>query len=875
VISIPGYRIDGQLGKGGQAKVYLATDQAAGRQVAIKVLLEDFANDEDFARRFLREAETVSDLDHPNVVAVHDFGQADDTYFMVMEYLSGGDLKTKIRSGLSQARILKITAQLAEALHYAHDKGYVHRDVKPENVMFREDGTAVLTDFGIARLQSGANQMTMVGQILGTPRFMSPEQLQDRKLDGRSDIYSLGILFHLMLTGEVPYDHQDFMALAMMHCKEPVPLLPEELKKYQSIFERMVAKEPEKRFSNGAEISRILRQVLAGKLNPADVDSIAAAQYKKAAHFQARDLDAPGKTRKMPLPWDAAVALQDLDPVLDRDWQTRAIRILKSLDGETRRYVIDHHLQRKGIVVDGRTRKLVFTGRPGVSKVKHTLQSAKLKQLAAKFEAAEELLLTTRNAASFADIMESALGRLDKFETQDDLSAQKEKMVLRQAFLDDLAMIIRGAKFQIPANHRGLTEQAVKTFFIEVFLKQQMHGFRFKLYPVSSLEQSGNTFLRSVVAREVRIRQCELVRTQRYLFVIAPVDNKESNPYSARRFMHEEPAMGGRVVYFNVVVVPFASLDNEKICKHLAWSLTRVVTLERKLSAGLPELIREIEDIRARELLPLLRKGLASDGSRIEDAITRTLTACVELLNTRIAASLPKALTRIARTEDDFEYLYATWRNLIIQLGCDIRDFTSQFAVTFSDTAEELDWKVMSYLALLDKRKESLFKPGGANNRDPLKDPGNLIRDLFGVLDQFEPELKRLDQKLRDIVSRDRDSTGSFIAIWGRILGLDRKRDTPETVEREMSAVRKQALIEIIRACKRYGEIMVFLEFEGVIDIDDSARHYALPAGPLGVGELPWIICLDEDPDQLDITSLRQALNAVQPAQRPRASSAA
>ncbi len=255
------------------AVVYLATQNAFKRQVAIKVLSPAYASDYEFAQRFLREAETVASLSHASIIPVYDFGQKDGTFYIVMELLPGGDLAKWIQRGLEEQEILQIISDIASALHLAHEKGYVHRDVKPENVMFRENNTAVLTDFGIARQKNANNQVTVAGAILGTPKYMSPEQLQGHPVDARSDIYSLGIMFYEMLTKKPPYEDPEFMALAMKHLQAPIPKLPAASIRYQGLFEKMVAKQPEKRFQSGLEIVKTIQQIRNGQLDPAGIDS--------------------------------------------------------------------------------------------------------------------------------------------------------------------------------------------------------------------------------------------------------------------------------------------------------------------------------------------------------------------------------------------------------------------------------------------------------------------------------------------------------------------------------------------------------------------------------------------------------------------------
>ena len=274
MFELPGYSDVRQIGAGGMALVYRATQVSFKRQVAIKVLMPTYASDSQFAERFLREAETVASLSHPHIIPVYDFGQRDGTFYMVMEFLTGGDLMQWIHRGLEEEEVLQIISDVASALHFAHEKGYVHRDVKPDNIMFREDNSAVLTDFGIARQKNANNQVTVAGSILGTPKYMSPEQLQGHPVDGRSDIYSLGIMFYEMLTKQAPYQDEEFMALAMKHLQSPIPKLPIRYSKFQKLFEKMVAKKPEDRFQTGLEIVKLVQQYRSGKFDAVNVSTV-------------------------------------------------------------------------------------------------------------------------------------------------------------------------------------------------------------------------------------------------------------------------------------------------------------------------------------------------------------------------------------------------------------------------------------------------------------------------------------------------------------------------------------------------------------------------------------------------------------------------
>ena len=215
------YRIMRKLGSGGMADVYLAEDEELGRRVAIKILNDKYAPDDQFVERFRREAKNAAGLSHPNIVSIYDRGEAEGTYYIAMEYLDGRSLKELVvaRGPLPIPDAIAATRQVLSALRFAHRKGVVHRDIKPHNVMADADGRLKVTDFGIAR--AGVSQMTEAGSIIGTAQYLSPEQARGAPVDQRSDLYSMGIVLYEMLTGQVPFTGESPVEIAMKHLSDP------------------------------------------------------------------------------------------------------------------------------------------------------------------------------------------------------------------------------------------------------------------------------------------------------------------------------------------------------------------------------------------------------------------------------------------------------------------------------------------------------------------------------------------------------------------------------------------------------------------------------------------------------------------------------
>ena len=263
-IQIPGYEMLRPLGTGGMSTVYLALQRSLDRKVAVKVMRRSgdsaSADNAQTEKRFLLEGRMMAKLPHRNIVAVYDIVSNDVLAYISMEYLDGGTLSDRMKTGLALAEAISVVVQIASALEFAHKHGVVHRDLKPANIMFRDSGTPVLTDFGIARYQDGsATRLTQTGMLVGTPTYMSPEQINGLAVDGRADLYSLGILFYELLAGTAPFHGDTPIAVLMAHLTQPPPPLPEEFRSFQPVLDRMLAKNRDERYASMQEFSEDLK----------------------------------------------------------------------------------------------------------------------------------------------------------------------------------------------------------------------------------------------------------------------------------------------------------------------------------------------------------------------------------------------------------------------------------------------------------------------------------------------------------------------------------------------------------------------------------------------------------------------------------------
>jgi serine/threonine-protein kinase len=281
------YRIMRKLGSGGMANVYLAEDQELGRRVAIKILNDRHAGDEQFIERFRREAKNAAGLSHPNIVSIYDRGEAEGTYYIAMEYLDGRSLKELIlaRGGAPVSVAVDYARQILSALRFAHRNGIVHRDIKPHNVLVDPEGHVKVTDFGIAR--AGASQMTEEGSIIGTAQYLSPEQARGTQVDQTSDLYSLGIVLYEMLTGEVPFTGDSPVEIAMKHLSAVPPSLrekrPDVPKSLELVVLRALAKDPAARYQSADEMDADLERVGRGLAVSRETEEAATTVLRGAA----------------------------------------------------------------------------------------------------------------------------------------------------------------------------------------------------------------------------------------------------------------------------------------------------------------------------------------------------------------------------------------------------------------------------------------------------------------------------------------------------------------------------------------------------------------------------------------------------------------
>ena len=285
---VNGYEILSQVGQGGMATVFLARQQSMNRNVALKFLPSAYLNDESYLQRFEREVRIVTQLEHRNIVPVYDFGEYEGQPYIAMRYMPAGSVEELLAAGeISLLRVLSIVEQVASALDYAHQNGILHRDLKPSNILLDDGGGVFITDFGIARILSESERNITTQGVVGTPSYMSPEQAQGEPLDGRSDVYALGVMLFELITGRRPFESDTPYSIAVLHVTAPPPsprdFEPSLSLPVERVIMRALKKTPQARFAKAGELAEALRQAIEAGEGAASLDAGASGPHQPAA----------------------------------------------------------------------------------------------------------------------------------------------------------------------------------------------------------------------------------------------------------------------------------------------------------------------------------------------------------------------------------------------------------------------------------------------------------------------------------------------------------------------------------------------------------------------------------------------------------------
>ena len=839
--------------------------------------------------------------------------QEDNTPYIVMEFVNGHTLENllKTQQKLSFERINRLFLSICDGLNYAHQQGIIHRDIKPANIIVLDDDRIKIADFGIAKIES--SDSTQLGMSLGTPSYMAPEQSLGQVIDARVDIFALGIIAfelfnscHDLPTALCQYSIMTDIDIAKRKKLNPQTLLPKLLVDF---IDTCLQANVDNRYKNMSDLighyQAIIQQIKSVSqldidnnlnstqdlpnasllqeesfnfdLHPDFLEMVSDAIPKEQTlvdHFaetqitsksveppSAPKLDLQEQVKKALSILDIIRLLKDIHPVLNHDWKDKIPHLLDKLDEDSRRRAYKNILEPKNISLTP-DNKLVFSGQLTLTEAKRLLVSRPISVALDKLLRIVNGIKQTRNILTIGDSLEAGVELINSINTEDNFALQKEKLRLIEAFLYDFATELREHDFDPPPSERGLTVDMIKTYIIEVFIKEKLLSYWFSTLPLRELKQDPLPFVNTTLFDEAKVRRLGIVSTERYFFLIGEVAKFEQDRYSVRRFLLDDDAMGGRFIYFNILAVDKYKLRESSYQTKIRKDLTRVVTLQRQLTNQVIEFVDGLENCQLQYLLPLLTKPLEADGTNLQTIIEFRLRDYERNLSLLVLGKANRILKEFAQTPDDYEYLFFGLKSFLVELLGDIRDFYYQSSARWSLKSQEMEFKLVSYLRLLEKRKSSIFTADREHifKENPELDFNRPVNELKQIIDDAAPAIRVIKQQLKDAyqqieLAAERNDWQKF---WDKC--LNKKLPDPEKIRKQLEQVTKESLVEIVRIPKKYKRTTIYLEFEGLIGIDETVRHYAFPKGELGISFLPILIRLPEDSRDFDLATVKEAL---------------
>ncbi|MBU5616517.1 hypothetical protein KPY62_05240 [Psychrobacter sp. TAE2020] len=551
--------------------------------------------------------------------------------------------------------------------------------------------------------------------------------------------------------------------------------------------------------------------------------------------------------------------LKSIDPTLSSDWLEVIRDILPKLNKEGQISVYKNILKPRGIYIEA-DRKPIFN-RPNTLALTIKNVQTKNKNLVSIALHMAKIIdpqVTQYNAIELADKIEAILGYLDNLEVNDLLQDQKNRQKIRVAFLYDLALWIDNISLDIDAGIRNIDVDLVKSYFKEVFIKQQIQGRDFRNWDSSDLSFQETSYLPPFIKQQGTERKFLIVEGQHYWYLIGTANKMENNPYSFRRFLYEDRSgSSNNYIYLTHIVLKKDSMHNSDYLAHASYCMSRLYTLDRGVSDNLLKFMQQIQQLYQNYLRPLLKKPLQPDGSDPELIIKDRMIEYERQLSILILQKLPNIIQKTSNDLNDQDYLFYHLDRLMKQMSENIQDFRLQPLSMYSASSEIMLVKLITLRRLLNKSRD-LFYDGQLRLDDDCQVMGKSLLTVKQQLDETEVSMEKL-QLFKNEIDKHYylQENGSF---WQKIkLGKAPEYSLAEIDQMKLS-IHEDLFISIVRLAKTEKSSMVYTEFECNEIINENYRHYALADGKLGISTLPRILRLNEDRSKFSIKLIREAL---------------
>ena len=562
----------------------------------------------------------------------------------------------------------------------------------------------------------------------------------------------------------------------------------------------------------------------------------------------------------MMIPYQIRATLLQMEPSLDANWEELLANIFEGADIDVREEIDRQILKPKEIQWNRVTNSFDYRVTNSLAILKHSFSSERLRSIATKLSHSINWLKNITDPIQIADYLENALHQIDQIPVEDDLKLQREKMMMRRVYLQDVAKLIRTLEIDPPGGVRGLTPNQIKSFIVEVYIKQQLLGYWFKPLLARSSAMMDHPFFKFWLLKEQSVRRFDIVKTSEYLFIIAPVSNFENNPYSIRRFLFEDFLDYNEQIFLNGIVLDMSRYTEKGYIDEFTKQVQMMITVQHQVHKDVILIVQEFEELAEKKLIPMLTQTIGTGGGKNSDVVAKQHIRKFEsILTNDLLIPLHDALRNHISHLEEYQYLFVSIHRIFSDILAHYKDFKEQPALFFNHTIELFEYQLLAYVKLLEKRKEEIFVPMNIYEWKVMNDRSEQpILSLQKDLTRHITDYRETTLYIGRLKKEQTEVQGSFMKRMMRGDKLDKEL---QQVSHSAIRIKKQAYLDILSIPKNFRKYSVFIEFESFTATSELERHYAFPSGDNGVTRLPLLVKIPENLEHFNLEELNNSIS--------------
>ncbi len=562
----------------------------------------------------------------------------------------------------------------------------------------------------------------------------------------------------------------------------------------------------------------------------------------------------------MMIPYQIRATLLQMEPSLDANWEELLANIFEGADIDVREEIDRQILKPKEIQWNRVTNSFDYRVTNSLAILKHSFSSERMRSIATKLSHSINWLKSITDPIQIADYLENALHQIDQIPVEDDLKLQREKMMMRRVYLQDVAKLIRTLEIDPPGGVRGLTPNQIKSFIVEVYIKQQLLGYWFKPLLARSSAMMDHPFFKFWLLKEQSVRRFDIVKTSEYLFIIAPVSNFENNPYSIRRFLFEDFLDYNEQIFLNGIVLDMSRYTEKGYIDEFTKQVQMMITVQHQVHKDVILIVQEFEELAEKKLIPMLTQTIGTGGGKNSDVVAKQHIRKFEsILTNDLLIPLHDALRNHISHLEEYQYLFVSIHRIFSDILAHYKDFKEQPALFFNHTIELFEYQLLAYVKLLEKRKEEIFVPMNIYEWKVMNDRSEQpILSLQKDLTRHITDYRETTLYIGRLKKEQTEVQGSFMKRMMRGDKLDKEL---QQVSHSAIRIKKQAYLDILSIPKNFRKYSVFIEFESFTATSELERHYAFPSGDNGVTRLPLLVKIPENLEHFNLEELNNSIS--------------